>query len=67
MDEAGEQLDRSPLRADGFAADDPLHHFQVPDPPQRRPFVELNQRLGQLVQVVHLVALPIYVHERQAP
>ena len=57
--ELGEQLlrrhahehgHRRPLRADGAAADHPLHHLDVHRAPDRDALVELDQRLGEVVQ-----------------
>src|SRR5581483_1269136 len=64
--EPGEKLDRSALRADDLAADDPLDDADVPEAPRARALVELDQRLGQLVQVLVLARPLVDVRERQA-
>src|SRR5581483_8143772 len=65
VDELAEQLDRRSLGADDLAADRPLDDHVVAHAPRGRPLVELGQRLGELVEVLAVAALPVDVCERE--
>src|SRR5205085_1865517 len=66
VDQPAEQLDRCALSADDLSADDPLHDLEVADAPQRRPLVELGQRLRELVQVLELAPAPVELRQAEA-
>ena len=64
--EAREHRDGRPLRADRTAADHALDHLDVHVAPDRGPLVELDQRLGEVVQVGLLEGLHVGVGEGEA-
>ena len=64
--EAAEHLDRRPLRADDRVADDARDDLVVADPPEVDPLVPLDQRLGELVELLVLAALDVHVARARA-
>src|SRR5579862_9002986 len=65
VDQAPHHLDRCPLRADDVAADRALHDLEVPDAPHDHALVELDQLLGELVQLLELAAACVDLGERK--
>src|SRR3954452_17650879 len=66
MDQPSHHLDGSALRADHVRADRALHDLEVPDAPDRHALVELDQELGERVQLLVLTALRVDLDEREA-
>jgi hypothetical protein len=54
LDQPAEHLDRRALRADDRVADHARDDLVVADPPEVDPLVELDQRLGELVELLVL-------------
>src|SRR3954452_17041374 len=63
MDHLPEHLDRRPLRPDNLVADDPRDDLVVADAPHRDPLVPLDQRLGELVQILVLAAADVHLDD----
>src|SRR5436190_18956416 len=61
MDHLAEHLDRCPLRATDLVADDARDHFVVADAPHGHALVPLDQRLGELVELLVLATLHVYL------
>src|SRR5438093_4895953 len=65
MDHLPEHLDRRPLRADDLVADDPRDDLVVADSPHRHALVPLDQRLGELVELLVLAPVHVDVGDRE--
>jgi hypothetical protein len=61
----GEQLDRSALGADHVLADHAADHLHVAEAPDADLLVPVDERLGQLVQVLVVAALRVDLEQRQ--
>src|SRR5205085_2193995 len=66
LDQAPEQLDRRPLRADDLVADDPRDDLVVAEAPDGHALVPLRERLGELVEVLELAAADVQLADREA-
>src|SRR2546430_17624187 len=53
------------LRADDVRADHALHHLEVAHAPDRDALVELDQLLGELVELLVVARLRVHLDERQ--
>src|SRR5919199_783648 len=65
LDQAPEQLDRCPLRADDLVADDPGDDLVVAEAPDGHALVPLRERLGELVEILELAAAHVQVEDRE--
>ena len=65
VDQAAHHLDRRALRADHVAADHALHDLEVAHAPDDDALVELDQLLGELVEILELAAARVDLDERQ--
>src|SRR5881275_819099 len=66
VDHLSEHLDRRPLRADHLIADDARDDLVVTDAPHRHALVPLDQRLGELVEILVLASLDVDLDEIEA-
>src|SRR5581483_883070 len=66
VNQAAHDLDRRALRADDVAADRALHDLEVAHAPHGDALVELDQLLGEVVELLVLAAERVHLDERQA-
>src|SRR3954453_9769772 len=65
VDQAAHYLDGRSLGADHVCADHALHDLEVPDAPDNHALVELDQLLGERVEILELPAPCVNLDERQ--
>ena len=66
VDHLPEHLDGRPLRPDDLVADDPRDDLVVADAPHRDALVPLDQRLGELVELLVVASLHVHLDEVEA-
>src|SRR5689334_15023617 len=66
VDHLPEHFDRRALRADDLIADDARNDLVVADAPHRHPLVPLDQRLGELVELLVLTSLHVHLDRVEA-
>src|SRR3954451_24309038 len=66
MDHLAEQLDRRSMRPDDLVADDAGDDLVVADAPHRHALVPLDQRFGELLQILVVASLHVDLDEVEA-